>query len=226
MRKKSHISLAGYLIGELESEQLDRHKKAFYFGSILPDLTPKMFAVPHEFQTSYRELQEKIRLHQGPWKDQEEKYRVLWDGIACWPYLRYTYKTLKKLGINMVTSTYPKSWTVSYETGDIEGMARAYSGNVYPNRNLNYDVDNMVGLARKFDLDGIIFHSNRSCKLMDFRQYEVQRRVLEACGVPSVIFDGDQTDPRLFSEAQYETRVQALAEMMETNRAKKGRAAQ
>ncbi|MFQ9410646.1 MAG: 2-hydroxyacyl-CoA dehydratase [Evtepia gabavorous] len=61
---------------------------------------------------------------------------------------------------------------------------------------------------------------------MDFRQYEVQRRVLEACRVPSVIFDGDQTDPRLFSEAQYETRVQALAEMMETNRAKKGRAAQ
>ena len=178
------------------------------------------------FHLWHDELQEKIRLHQGPWKDQEEKYRVLWDGIACWPYLRYTYKTLKKLGINMVTSTYPKSWTVSYETGDIEGMARAYSGNVYPNRTLNYDVDNMVGLARKFDLDGIIFHSNRSCKLMDFRQYEVQRRVLEACGVPSVIFDGDQTDPRLFSEAQYETRVQALAEMMETNRAKKGRAAQ
>ena len=126
----------------------------------------------------------------------------------------------------MVTSTYPKSWTVSYETGDIEGMARAYSANVYPNRNLNYDVANMVNLAKKFDLDGIIFHSNRSCKLMDFRQYEVQRRVLEECGVPSVIFDGDQTDPRLFSEAQYETRIQALAEMMEENKAKKGRAAQ
>ena len=134
--------------------------------------------------------------------------------------------TLKKLGINMVTSTYPKSWTVSYETGDIEGMARAYSANVYPNRNLNYDVANMVNLAKKFDLDGIIFHSNRSCKLMDFRQYEVQRRVLEECGVPSVIFDGDQTDPRLFSEAQYETRIQALAEMMAENKAKKGRAAQ
>ena len=171
-------------------------------------------------------MEEKIRNHQGPWKDQEEKYRVLWDGIACWPYLRYTYKTLKKLGINMVTSTYPKSWTVSYETGDIEGMARAYSANVYPNRNLNYDVANMVNLAKKFDLDGIIFHSNRSCKLMDFRQYEVQRRVLEECGVPSVIFDGDQTDPRLFSEAQYETRIQALAEMMAENKAKKGRAAQ
>ena len=50
--------------------------------------------------------------------------------------------------------------------------------------------------------------------------------MLEECGVPSVIFDGDQTDPRLFSEAQYETRIQALAEMMAENKAKKGRAAQ
>ena len=102
-------------------------------------------------------------------------------------------------------------------------MARAYSANVYPNRNLHYDVENMVGLARKFDLDGIIFHSNRSCKLMDFRQYELQRRILAECGVPSVLFEGDQTDPRVFSEAQYETRIQALAEMMAETKAKKGR---
>lgn len=175
------------------------------------------------FHLWYDELAEKAARGQGPWKDQEEVYRVLWDGIACWPYLRCTYKTLKNLGINMVTSTYPKSWTISYPTGDIEGMARAYSGNVYPNRNLHYDVENMVGLVKKFDLDGIVFHSNRSCKLMDFRQYEVQRQVLEQCGVPSVIFDGDQTDPRLFSEAQYETRIQALAEMMAENKASAAR---
>lgn len=170
------------------------------------------------FKLWHDELAEKVRLGQGPWTNQDEKYRILWDGIACWPYLRHTYKILKDLGMNMVTSTYPKSWTVTYETGDLEGMARAYSANVYGNRNLNYDVDNMVTLSKKFSLDGIIFHSNRSCKLMDFRQFEVQRRVFEDCGVPSVLFDGDQTDPRLFSEAQYDTRIQALAEMMEENK--------
>jgi benzoyl-CoA reductase/2-hydroxyglutaryl-CoA dehydratase subunit BcrC/BadD/HgdB len=175
------------------------------------------------FKLWHDELAEKAKLGIGPWKDQEEKFRVLWDGIACWPYLSHNYKTLKNLGMNVVTSTYPKSWTVTYETGDIEGMARAYSSNVYPNRNLNYDVDNLVTLTRKFGLDGIVFHSNRSCKLMDFRQYELQRRVFEECSVPSVIFDGDQTDPRLFSEAQYETRMQALAEMMQENRMKKER---
>lgn len=176
------------------------------------------------FKLWHDELAEKVRLGQGPWKDQTEEFRILWDGIACWPYLRHTYKTLKTLGMNMVTSTYPKSWTVTYETGDLEGMARAYSANPYVNCNLNCDVENMATLAKKFSLDGILFHSNRSCKLMDFRQFEVQRRVFEDCNVPSVIFDGDQTDPRLFSEAQYETRVQALCEMMRDNKEKKERA--
>lgn len=173
------------------------------------------------FKLWHDELKEKAEKGEGPWKDKPEGFRVLWDGIACWPYLSHNYKTLKNLDMNVVTSSYPKSWTVTYETGDIEGMAKAYSANVYPNRNMNFDVENMVEMVRKFHVDGIIFHSNRSCKLMDFRQYEVQRRVFEECGVPSIIFDGDQTDPRLFSEAQYETRMQALAETMAENRRKK-----
>jgi benzoyl-CoA reductase/2-hydroxyglutaryl-CoA dehydratase subunit BcrC/BadD/HgdB len=53
---------------------------------------------------------------------------------------------------------------------------------------------------------------------MDFRQYEIQRRVQARTRVPSVIIDGDQTDTRSFSLAQYETRVQALMEMMENAR--------
>ncbi len=169
------------------------------------------------FKLWYEELKEKVENGKGPWRDQEEKYRVMWDGIACWPHLSDTYKVLKKHGVNMVTSTYPESWTIVYEKGDIDGMARAYASN-YANRNLEYGTNNVAKLVRDFDLDGIIYHSNRSCKLMDFRQYEVQRRIEAMAGVPSVVFDGDQTDPRIFSLSQYETRVQALIEMMEKNK--------
>lgn len=166
------------------------------------------------FRLWAEELQEKIYRGEGPWKDQSEKYRIMWDGIACWPYLSGTYKILKKNGINMVTSTYPDSWNIVYESNDLDGMARAYSSN-YVNRNLDYGVDNIVKLVNDYSLDGVIFHSNRSCKLMDFRQFEIQRRIWQRVKVPSVIFDGDQTDPRAFSMAQYETRIQALLEMME-----------
>lgn len=172
------------------------------------------------FKLWHDEMEEKAKNGLGPWSSAEEKYRIMWDGIACWPHLSTTFKTLKKYGINMVTSTYPESWNVRYEKNDLDGMARAYASN-YANRNLNYDTQNVSKLVSEFSLDGIIYHSNRSCKLMDFRQYEVQRRVQESTGIPSVTFDGDQTDPRNFSEAQYETRVQALVEMMEENKVKR-----
>ena len=166
------------------------------------------------FKLWKEELEARAAAGLGPWKEGEEKFRVMWDGIACWPYLGPTYKGLKNNGINMVTSTYPDSWTILYESGDVNGMARAYSSN-YVNRNLEYGIDNIVNLINEFSLDGVVFHSNRSCKLMDFRQFETQRQVEERTGVATVIFDGDQTDPRAFSPAQYETRVQALLEMME-----------
>jgi benzoyl-CoA reductase/2-hydroxyglutaryl-CoA dehydratase subunit BcrC/BadD/HgdB len=169
------------------------------------------------FKLWAEELQGKIDRGEGPWKDQPEKYRIMWDGIACWPHLADTSKILRKNGINLITSTYPDSWTIVYDSDDLDAMARAYSSN-YANRNLVYGTGNIVQIVKDFSLDGIIYHSNRSCKLMDFRQYEVQRQVQEQTGVASVIFDGDQTDPGAFSLAQYETRIQALMEMMEQRR--------
>jgi len=169
------------------------------------------------FKLWHEELEAKAKAGKGPWNSAEEKYRIIWDGIACWPHLSTTFKLLKKYGINMVTSTYPGSWYKIYDTNDLDGMAKSYSGN-YANRNLDYGANQMETLINDFAVDGVVFHSNRSCKLMDFRTYEVQRRIFERTGCPSVIFDGDQTDPRVFSEAQYETRIQALVEIMEENR--------
>ena len=167
------------------------------------------------FKLWCEELREKAEKGLGPWKpDEEEKYRVIWDGIACWANLSPTYKILKKYGINVVTSLYPDAWTILYETNDIEGMAKAYSY-YHANRCVDYVSDTMCGLIEDFHVDGVIFHSNRSCKLMDFTIYEQQRRVTARTGVPTVVFDGDMTDPRVFSEAQYETRIQALVEMIE-----------
>jgi benzoyl-CoA reductase/2-hydroxyglutaryl-CoA dehydratase subunit BcrC/BadD/HgdB len=46
----------------------------------------------------------------------------------------------------------------------------------------------------------------------------MSRQIGETCEIPVTSFDGDQADPRNFSAAQYETRVQALAEIMEANK--------
>lgn len=78
MRKKSHISLAGYLVKELRLQELIKHKKAFYLGSILPDLNPKMVKEPHEIETSFEKFQDSVRLLIQEAKAGECSERVLW----------------------------------------------------------------------------------------------------------------------------------------------------
>ena len=47
MRKKSHLSLAVYLIDNMDSSLLINHRKAFLLGSILPDCRPSFVTTKH-----------------------------------------------------------------------------------------------------------------------------------------------------------------------------------
>ena len=138
----------------------------------------------------------------------EEQFRISWDGIACWPYLSHNLRTLKKYGINMVASSYGKAWAIEYE--DLDGMARAYCFASTNGDNASTMIDRR--------LEGTIYHVNRSCKVMDCQMMEVQRQLSKAAGVPFTAFDGDQADYRNYSEAQFETRIQGLVEVMKQNK--------
>ncbi len=61
MRKKSHISLAKYIVDSLNEQNLQKHKKAFYLGSILPDCKPSFLTTRHEIQETFDQVEEKIR---------------------------------------------------------------------------------------------------------------------------------------------------------------------
>lgn len=145
----------------------------------------------------------------------EEKYRIMFEGIACWPYLRVTSHGLKDRGINMVTTIYADAFGFDYHSFD--EMIRAYCS--VPNAiNLEKSRDKRIKLCKDNHVEGLLVHTNRSCKLWSGFMYEMSRQIGEACGIPVASFDGDQADPRNFSEAQYDTRVQGLMEIMEANK--------
>lgn len=60
MRKKSHISLARYLVGTMELSSLEKHRKAFYLGSILPDCKPSFLTTPHEIQGTFEDVRQYV----------------------------------------------------------------------------------------------------------------------------------------------------------------------
>lgn len=165
------------------------------------------------FKLLISELEENIKNKQTSFRG-EEKYRIMMEGIPCWPYIGYKMRTLSSYGVNMTGSVYPHAWALQYEANDLDGMARAYSS-MFNNVNLDamskYRIDSLID----GNCDGAFYHMNRSCKLMSFIQYEMERKVFEETGIPYAGFDGDQADPRSFSKAQFETRLQALVEVME-----------
>lgn len=146
----------------------------------------------------------------------EEQFRVSWDGIACWPYLRHNLHTLKEYGINMVASSYGKAWAIEYE--DLDGMARAYCFASTNGDNASTMISRRLEALKRFGCEGTIYHVNRSCKVMDCQMMEVQRQLSALAGVPFMSFDGDQADYRNYSEAQFETRIQGLVEVMKQNK--------
>ena len=146
----------------------------------------------------------------------EEIHRIMFEGIACWPWLRATSTGLKSRGINMATTIYADAFGFIYD--DFDGMCRAYS-NVPNAINLELARDKRVNLCNEIGVDGLLVHTNRSCKLWSGFMYEMSRQIGEKCNIPVVSFDGDQADPRNFSEAQYDTRVQGLTEIMEARKA-------
>lgn len=146
----------------------------------------------------------------------KENFRVSWDGIACWPFLRHNLHTLKEYGINMVASSYGKAWAIEYD--DLDGMARAYCFASTNGDNATTMIARRLEALKRFGCEGTIYHVNRSCKVMDCQMMEVQRQLSKVAGVPFTSFDGDQADYRNYSEAQFETRIQGLVEVMKQNR--------
>ena len=61
MRKKSHISLARYMVENLKDEELKRHKFSFYLGSILPDIKPSFLYKRHEMDGTFPYVSRHIR---------------------------------------------------------------------------------------------------------------------------------------------------------------------
>ena len=162
-------------------------------------------------ETLYREYEENHQTGNSTFRG-EEKHRIMFEGIACWPWLRVTSSGLKDRGINMVTTIYADAFGFIYK--DFRDMCRAYAE--VPNcMNLEHARDKRIKLCQDNHVEGLLVHTNRSCKLWSGFMPEMSRQVGERCDIPVTSFDGDQADPRNFSEAQYDTRVQGLTEIME-----------
>lgn len=158
------------------------------------------------------ELEERIQDNTTTFPGNESK-RIFWDGLCCWPYLRQNSTSLAEKGINMVGTPYTGNYGTTFE--DLYELCVSYSSTNNAT-GLQIGRDYRSDLIDRYKCDGILCNVMRSCKPWVGIMFEMERQLAARHDIPYTMFDADQADPRVFSEAQFETRLQGLSEAMES----------
>ncbi|MCX5835032.1 MAG: 2-hydroxyacyl-CoA dehydratase [Deltaproteobacteria bacterium] len=191
---------------------------AFYHLALIVTLRETREAVDY-----YSRLLERMndRVARGIGAIPDEKHRLLWDNIPIWHRTRWLSEKFASHNACLVADTYTSAWCGSMkyidENNFFDSMAEAYT-RIY----LNIGVDEMarmvLAMVDKYNVDGIVMHSNRSCKPYSLGQYDIAKIVEKERGIPSLIIEADMVDERSFSESQVATRIDAFMEMIKAMR--------
>ena len=75
--------------------------------------------------------------------------------------------------------------------------------------------DLLAELVDLYDVDGIVFHSDRSCKPFSLVQAELKRLLQERKDVPSLLLEADHNDQRLWDRERAMGQLQSFLEVLE-----------
>lgn len=170
------------------------------------------------YKLLYDEVAERAKKKIGTIPD--EQYRVLWDNLPIWFKMRRLESFFEEKKTTLVVTTYANSWG-AYSDIDISGTDQVYEAlaaaylNVYINLGFKERIKYLAELISEFSLTGFIMHSNRSCKPYSVGMYSLQNDLTKLTGKPGVVIEADQNDPRVYSDAQVETRLEAFIESMQ-----------
>ncbi|MBT4267044.1 MAG: 2-hydroxyacyl-CoA dehydratase [Deltaproteobacteria bacterium] len=148
-----------------------------------------------------------------------EKYRVLWDNLPIWFKMRRLSEFFDAQKCALVVATYTNSWgglgNDDFKTDDnYEKLAVSYLF-TYINLGFEERIKYLGKLIDELSLTGFIMHSTRFCKPYSLGMYQLQEEVTRLTGKPGVVIEADQNDPRVYSDSQVETRLEAFIESME-----------
>jgi benzoyl-CoA reductase/2-hydroxyglutaryl-CoA dehydratase subunit BcrC/BadD/HgdB len=170
-----------------------------------------------ECNAYYRILRDELedRARRGIGGIREERHRLLWDNLPIWFATREISTLLAGRGFNFVCTSYTNAWAEAGMRTDpadpIGSAAVAYTHII-----LNQDLRNRMGilsrLAREYQADGAVLHSDRSCKPYSIGQVDLKERLARELGIRVLLLEADHNDPRAYASEQGENRLTAFME--------------
>ena len=163
---------------------------------------------------------------QGIFPVPNEKYRLLWDNIAPWHQLRKcrpawpdSMPISSLLLIPIAWGVWKAKLTCMPMTAAIRYgyLARTQNFSVCPH-GLELRYRSMQKAIEEVGIDGVVFASNRSCKVYSIMQMDMLKRITRDLDIPAVMIDVDHADVRKYTEESVFSRIEALLELIDVKR--------
>jgi benzoyl-CoA reductase/2-hydroxyglutaryl-CoA dehydratase subunit BcrC/BadD/HgdB len=152
-----------------------------------------------------------------------EKYRLLWDNLPVWFMLREISTTLAKYDTSIIAATFSYAWgelaPLMDESKPLDSIANVYL-QVLLNRSTGSKLQTMKRLIDELEIDGVILHSNRSCKPYSLGQIDQRNYIINNLKIPAFLIEADQADGRDFNVNQTRMRLEAFIEQLRERRCK------
>ncbi|MFH1136513.1 MAG: 2-hydroxyacyl-CoA dehydratase [Pseudomonadota bacterium] len=167
----------------------------------------------------YKILLEELnqRVAQGIAAVPGEKIRLLWDNLPVWYRMKWLSDKFAGHQACLVADTYTSAWCYTFKyinpNDFFDSMAEVYT-RIYLNIGVDEMTRGVMDMIDKYQADGFVIHSNRSCKPYSLGQYDIMKAVQEQKGIPCLMMEADMVDDRSFSESQISTRIDAFIEMI------------
>lgn len=160
----------------------------------------------------YEELLREVK-EKGGGVVEDEKYRLLFDGIWPW-YALDLIKYFGDRGAVFVYEPYSEVWAYRLEAKKpLESVAKKVLA-MGLNVDIDFRIERFLKSIKEFDIDGAVIFSNRSCKSWSAPQLVTAEVIGSRLDVPYLILEADMADPRQYGEAQIKNRIDAFLEVL------------
>jgi benzoyl-CoA reductase subunit B len=200
----------------------------YYIGPIFSAFRGTQDAIDY-YAMLRREVEQRLKEGKGPVTPDgdatEEKYRLVIEGPPNWTSFFDFWRMFSREGATVVSSTYTRVGGL-YDTGfrhdakDPIGTLADYCLGCYTNLNLPSRTKLLASYIKKYEADGFLINSVKSCNSFSAGQLLILREVEKMTGVPGGFIESDLVDPRYFGKANIENRVQSYLQMLEARKAR------
>jgi benzoyl-CoA reductase/2-hydroxyglutaryl-CoA dehydratase subunit BcrC/BadD/HgdB len=175
------------------------------------------------YEALLKDIKERVDANTGALTKEKEKYRLLFEGIPMWYKIKFFHE-LANYGAIITYEPYTYSFGPRKTLGLPFDKSLRELAKIMIDVPYNYSAIKRIEYFEKviddYKLDGIILHSNMSCRPSCTGMMDLKAAIQRDKGIPVWVLSCDMDDPRAYTDEVIKNQMEAFIELLAQNRSR------